>query len=160
MLGLVAVVLTAAVVGGAWMASLAVFALVAFAMGAGNLLVEENGDVRVGLTYMTGTLVKLGSRLAKVVTGGDRWSWLPLAAAWLALLAGTALGTLAFSRIGLLSLWPPALAIWLLALFRPSIDIEPGDATRPVGLAGMPRLQCVHSAQRSARRSGACEASL
>lgn len=132
-LGLVAVVLTAAAVAGAWMSSLAVFALVAFAMGAVNLLFEENGDVRVGLTYMTGTLVKLGNRLANAVTGGERWSWLPFAAAWLALVAGAALGALAYSRIGLLSLWPAALAMWLLALFGPSLGLEPDDAKRHAG---------------------------
>lgn len=131
-LNLVAVLLTSAAVAGAWMPSLAVFALIAFAMGAVNLLFEENGDVRVGLTYMTGTLVKLGNRLATAATGGDRWSWLPFAVAWLALIAGAALGALAFSSIGLLCLWPPALAMWLLALFGPSQGGEPDGAKWPV----------------------------
>lgn len=74
-LNLLAVLLTSAAVARAWMPSLAVIALTAFAMGAVNLLFEENGDVRVGLTYMTGTLVELGNQLATAVSGGDRSSW-------------------------------------------------------------------------------------
>ena len=33
---------------------------VVFAMGAVNLMFGDGGNVRIGLTYMTGTLVKIG----------------------------------------------------------------------------------------------------
>ena len=41
----------------------------AAAMGAENTTFERDGEVSIGLTYMTGTLVKLGQRLAGVLTG-------------------------------------------------------------------------------------------
>jgi uncharacterized membrane protein YoaK (UPF0700 family) len=37
------------------------------------IVFQRNGDVGVGLTYMTGTLVKTGQRIAAALTGGDRW---------------------------------------------------------------------------------------
>ena len=91
------------------------FALVAFAMGAVNLMFEADGEVRVGLTYMTGTLVKLGQRIGAAVSGGDRWSWLPYLMLWTSLIGGGAIGGLAFLRFGLAALWPAALTALLLA---------------------------------------------
>ena len=51
---------------------LATFALVAFAMGAENMLFEADGEVRIGLTYMTGTLVKIGQRFRYQPSTVDR----------------------------------------------------------------------------------------
>ncbi|WP_122465249.1 DUF1275 family protein [Brevundimonas lutea] len=45
----------------------------ALAMGAENAVFELNGEVRIGLTYMTGTLVKLGQRITAALLGGDRF---------------------------------------------------------------------------------------
>ncbi|MBS0480180.1 MAG: DUF1275 family protein [Proteobacteria bacterium] len=106
------------------------FALTAFAMGAVNLLFEQDGDVRVGLTYMTGTLVKIGCRVADALSGGPRWHWLPHLALWLALLAGGALGATAFAALDLAALWPAAFAAWgltLLAIRRGSVVVTAVD---------------------------------
>lgn len=91
------------------------FALVAFAMGAVNLMFEADGEVRVGLTYMTGTLVKLGQRIGVALSGGDRWGWLPYLMLWASLIAGGAVGGLAWLHLGLAALWPAALYALLLA---------------------------------------------
>jgi len=81
------------------------FALVAFAMGAVNLMFEADGEVRVGLTYMTGTLVKLGQRIAAALRGGDRYAWWPYLLLWGALAGGAASGAAAYGRFGLGALW-------------------------------------------------------
>lgn len=53
-------------------------AAMALAMGAENAVFEHEGDVHIGLTYMTGTLVKMGQRIAAALTGGARVAWLPI----------------------------------------------------------------------------------
>ncbi|AWN15526.1 YoaK family protein [Salinisphaera sp. LB1] len=77
----------------------------ALAMGAENTVFERNGEVSLGVTYMTGTLVKLGQRLMGVLLGGDRWAWVWYFLLWVGLLSGTVLGSFAYLRFGLQSLW-------------------------------------------------------
>ncbi|MES2496424.1 MAG: YoaK family protein [Pseudomonadota bacterium] len=79
--------------------------LTALAMGAENAVFEEDGEIRIGLTYMTGTLVKLGQRLAAAARGGARWGWAPYLVQWCGLLCGAIAGAFAYSRIGMASLW-------------------------------------------------------
>lgn len=95
---------------------LATFSIVAFAMGAENMLFESDGEVRIGLTYMTGTLVKIGQRLSIAMMGGDRWGWVPFLFLWLSLIAGAAAGASAYSHLGLSGLWIAAVAASILAL--------------------------------------------
>ncbi len=75
------------------------------AMGAENAVFQRNGDVVVGLTYMTGTLVKVGQRLASALLGGAKFSWVPYLLLWLGLILGGVTGTLLFHLLGLTSLW-------------------------------------------------------
>lgn len=82
-----------------------VFLLVAFAMGAENMVFQRNGDVAFGLTYMTGTLVRIGQRLADALSGGPRWDWLPWTLLWAGLVAGGVAGALAWLRFGAESLF-------------------------------------------------------
>ncbi|MDP3401630.1 MAG: YoaK family protein [Brevundimonas sp.] len=72
----------------------------ALAMGAQNTVFAENGEVRVGLTYMTGTLVKLGKRITVALWGGERFGWVPFLLLWLGLLAGAVLGAAGFALFG------------------------------------------------------------
>ena len=46
------------------------------AMGAVNATFEKKGGSSVGLTYMTGTVVKVGEQLAIALTGGPAFGWL------------------------------------------------------------------------------------
>jgi uncharacterized membrane protein YoaK (UPF0700 family) len=85
-------------------ATVAVF-LLALAMGAENTVFAEEGDVRIGLTYMTGTLVKLGKRITAAAMGGDRFGWAPYLGLWLGLAGGAVLGALSYARIGASALW-------------------------------------------------------
>jgi uncharacterized membrane protein YoaK (UPF0700 family) len=115
--------------------SLLVFAMVAFAMGAENMLFEADGEVRIGLTYMTGTLVKIGQRLSVAFTGGERWGWVPFLLLWLGLIIGAVTGALAYSLWGLRSLWFAVAAASILALFVRKISIG-GEAPTKARYAG------------------------
>jgi len=95
--------LAAGLSGSGAMAAAAV--AMALAMGAENAVFESGGEVRIGLTYMTGTLVKLGQRLTAAVLGGDPLGWLPYLLLWLGLAGGGFAGALTFAWIGTGGLW-------------------------------------------------------
>ena len=79
-------------------------ALVALAMGASNNVFVKQGEVSVAVTYMTGTLVKLGQRLAGRICGSDK-PWHPNLILWLALILGAVAGSVAYSFLHLQCLW-------------------------------------------------------
>jgi uncharacterized membrane protein YoaK (UPF0700 family) len=85
------------------------------AMGVENAVFQRGGEVAVGLTYMTGALVKAGQRMAGALTGGEKWAWAPYLALWSALCLGAALGAAAYVKVGALSIWGAALLVTVLA---------------------------------------------
>lgn len=91
-------------------------ATVVLAMGVENAVFQRQGDVGVGLTYMTGTLVRMGQRIATALCGGPRWDWVPFLLLWAGLAAGGALGAVSFLRWGVLSLWGAAAVVVVLTL--------------------------------------------
>ncbi|MCP3734588.1 DUF1275 family protein [Sphingomonas sp. RP10(2022)] len=116
-LACVAVLLAiAAGVDGRWPES-ATTALLAAAMGAANTTFQRGGEVSVGVTYMTGTLVKLGQRLAAAIRGGSRWAWLPYLALWGGLVAGAGIGATLYPRIGTAGIAAAAGAAALLTVY-------------------------------------------
>lgn len=78
---------------------------IAMAMGAENAVFQRNGDVAVGLTYMTGALVKAGQRIAGALVGGEPSDWARYLLLWTGLAAGGALGALTYVMIGATALW-------------------------------------------------------
>lgn len=90
--------------------------LLAAAMGAENTIFAEGGEVRLGLTYMTGTLVKIGKGLAAELFGEARLRWAPHLLLWVSLVAGAAVGAAAYGRLGPIAIWLGAAAVALLAL--------------------------------------------
>lgn len=88
---------------------LAVAAMV-LAMGAENAVFQRNGDVAIGLTYMTGALVRMGQRLAAALVGGPRFAWVPYLLLWSGLCLGAAVGAVAYRAVGLAALWGAAAA--------------------------------------------------
>ena len=82
--------------------------LTAAAMGAENTIFEEDGEVTIGLTYMTGTLVKTGQRIAGALAGGPKWDWTPYAALWVSLASGSIAGAFAHHSFGVDALWAAA----------------------------------------------------
>jgi uncharacterized membrane protein YoaK (UPF0700 family) len=104
-LGLVSALLAlAAFLNAAGATSFAVAAM-ALAMGAENAVFEHNGEVRIGLTYMTGALVKVGQKLSAALLGGDRLAWAPYLLLWLGLVSGACAGATIYPYLGLNGLW-------------------------------------------------------
>lgn len=109
---LLAAAATLSTLGQPWLAAIAM----ALAMGAENAVFEIDGEVRIGLTYMTGTLVKLGQRITAALLGGDRFGWVPYLLLWTGLAAGGLAGALTYARMGVTGLWIAAGVAGLLAI--------------------------------------------
>jgi uncharacterized membrane protein YoaK (UPF0700 family) len=78
------------------------------AMGASNAIFRRDGEVSIGVTYMTGTLVRLGHRLADRLRGAGNPAWLPYLLLWLSLVLGGMVGAMGF-------LWSPQRTLWGIA---------------------------------------------
>ncbi len=100
--------------GGVWTAL-----LMAMSMGSINATYTRRGEVSVGLTYMTGALVKMGQHLATALVGGPKWAWLPYGALWAMITLGSFAGAMLYLQAGLLILWVAALAlvVWTVVAF-------------------------------------------
>lgn len=96
----------------------AAMALLAIAMGAENAVFLRDGEVSIGVTYMTGALVRMGQRIAGAFTGGPRWAWAPFLLLWLGLVSGAGVGALAFVHWGFAAIWLAAAAAGALAVTR------------------------------------------
>lgn len=91
-------------------------ALIAFAMGLENAVFFTGGAGGIGLTYITGALVRVGQLLALSLRGGNRWAWLPSFFQWASLVMGSLLGAIAFRIYSLDAIWfAAALALTLSA---------------------------------------------
>lgn len=75
-------------------------ACLAFALGALNTSISRRGEVVMPLSYMTGTLVKIGQGLALHLTRTRRWTWVAQAGTYTGFLLGALLGGIAFTMIG------------------------------------------------------------
>ena len=115
-LAAVAVLLAIAAVLGALGLGRAAVVCMGLAMGAENAVFEEDVEVRIGLTYMTGTLVKVGQRVAGAMTGGPPFAWAPFLILWIGLVGGALAGASAYARLGLTALWIAAAAAAALTL--------------------------------------------
>jgi uncharacterized membrane protein YoaK (UPF0700 family) len=107
--------------------------LLAASMGAKNTVFAENGEVKVGLTYMTGALVRIGKRIATAILGGDRRAWIEPAALFLGMVAGATLGAIAQLALGPPALWLSVAMMVFLALV---VHRLPGKAEDPLDLDG------------------------
>ena len=80
-------------------------AMIVLAMGLENAVFQIKGGAGLGLTYVTGALVKVGQLAAAALRGGARWAWLPNLLLWAALVAGCICGALVYDRISLSAIW-------------------------------------------------------
>ncbi|GED97529.1 YoaK family protein [Gordonia crocea] len=80
--------------------------IVVVAMGTMNATFLREGEVSVGLTYMTGAVVKAGQRLADALFGGPRWLWFIHLILWASLAGGALLGGWVYGLVGIAALWP------------------------------------------------------
>jgi uncharacterized membrane protein YoaK (UPF0700 family) len=112
-----AALLAGAALGHEFGYSASAIAAIVLAMGLENAVFQIEGGAGLGLTYVTGALVKVGQLIAAALTGGARWAWLPNLLLWAALVAGSACGALAYHWINLGAVWfAAALALALGAI--------------------------------------------
>lgn len=79
--------------------------LMVMAMGAENAALSDNGEVRIGLTYMTGALVRLGQSFANRLMGGDASHWYVDLGLWSGLMIGAIAGAGAYGMLAMKALW-------------------------------------------------------
>ena len=113
----VTILLTLAAMVNSWHFDYATVLLLAAAIGAADSVFQLNGEVSIGVTYMTGTLVKLGQHATAALTGGPLLGWLPYLLLWCGLVSGAVLGASLYVRLGSICLWgAPATAVVLTIL--------------------------------------------
>lgn len=79
--------------------------LLALAMGVQNAAVAAVGSARVGLTYVTGTLVQAGQELGRLVLGtGSIGAFTNNMLSWIVLFLGVIAGAAAHARFGMTAL--------------------------------------------------------
>ncbi len=99
--------------------TLVTLGLIAAAMGSANVVLESGGEVRIGVTYMTGALVRIGQGLGDLLDGRRDMAWLRWLPLWIALVAGASAGALAMQKLGASALWlAAALSAALTVLLR------------------------------------------
>ncbi len=95
----------------------------AFAMGAVNAAIEGRDGSVVGVTYMTGTLVQMGQKIANALRGeGDR-RWLHHLGLWAGLVGGAVLGARAV-------IWSPPLAYMFAVVLAATLALRAGRIVR------------------------------
>lgn len=94
-----------AVTGAALLAVTPTAACLALGMGAVNTIFSGSGGPSLGITYMTGALVKIGEGIVGALRGGDRTGWLRYLALWLAIAVGAIGGATVYAVIGTVALW-------------------------------------------------------
>ncbi|MDV3479676.1 DUF1275 family protein [Sphingobium yanoikuyae] len=90
--------------------------LLALAMGAENTVLEREGEAPLGLTYMTGSLVRIGFGLAGLVTGRRYPGWGSYALLWLGLVVGAVTGAWLFPMLQQDAIWLGSGAALAMAL--------------------------------------------
>lgn len=91
--------------------------LLALAMGAENAVFEREGEAPLGVTYMTGSLVRIGLGISGLLTGHRHPGWPGYALLWGGLVAGALAGASLFpilrhDAMVLASIAACALAAW------------------------------------------------
>lgn len=114
---LVAALLLCAVLAATAGLHAAALAAMVLAMGALNNTFQRNGQVAVGLTYMTGALVRLGQAIGAGFGRERQAGWQGYLLLWLGLAGGALLGALAFRHVGAGCLWIALAAALALAAF-------------------------------------------
>ena len=90
--------------------------LIVLAMGALNASMTQVGQTSVSLTYVTGTLVKVGQGIGEALCGkGQGFGWALQGSMWLFLLAGAATGAALLAPLQPYGTWPLAALALLLS---------------------------------------------
>lgn len=95
----------------------------AFAMGVVNAAIEGRDGSVVGVTYMTGTLVQMGQKIANALRGEGDGRWLHNLGLWAGLVGGAVLGARAV-------IWSPPLAYILAVGLASALALRAGWLVR------------------------------
>jgi uncharacterized membrane protein YoaK (UPF0700 family) len=120
----VALFLALAALLGRWNLDRLAVSVMAFAMGCTNTVFQRDGEVSVGVTYMTGALVKVGQRIGAALLGEDPLGWLPYLLLWLGLVVGGIIGAITYAHIGMDGLWAASIAAFLLSCLAPRTSVQ------------------------------------
>ncbi|MGB5778033.1 MAG: DUF1275 family protein [Allopontixanthobacter sediminis] len=95
----------------------AMMACMVLAMGVLNNSFRRNGEVAVGVTYMTGALVRIGQVIAAGLQGRSLPGWRMTLALWLGLVSGAIAGAAVYltaetAAFGAAFVWAACLALW------------------------------------------------
>lgn len=128
---LVAVMLAGAAVLGPRLPGALPALLIAMAMGAENGVFARDGEVTIGVTYFTGTLVRFGQKLSAALMGdGPRWDWVPHLLLWAGFVAGVTAGARGYRALSDDALWFAAgVAAALAVLLARYGRVQPVGAT-------------------------------
>ncbi|CAL79618.1 conserved hypothetical protein; putative membrane protein [Bradyrhizobium sp. ORS 278] len=99
-------------------------AAIVLAMGLENAAFQIKGSGGLGLTYVTGALVKVGQAVAVALAGGPRLGWLSNLLLWAALVAGSVAGAFAYLHLGLIAVWAGG-CVALLIAFVAAVAADP-----------------------------------
>jgi len=115
-----------------------VLLLLAAAMGVENGMFAREGEVSIGVTYMTGSMVRMGQKLAGALMGDkERWAWVPWLLLWLGFVAGVVLGAVAQADLKWQALWIAAAASAVLTGVALALGAR---GLRKMGDSSEPRL--------------------
>ena len=99
--------------------------VMALAMGMLNGVFEGKGGISA-VTYVTGTLVKLGQQLVAAAFGGPRDGFVEPLLLWLGLITGGAFGAAAWAGLRLNGLWIAVAAATALAIAANALEATEG----------------------------------
>ncbi|MXP15193.1 DUF1275 domain-containing protein [Altererythrobacter confluentis] len=107
----------------------AMMAALVLAMGTLNNSFRRNGEVTVGVTYMTGSLVRIGQAIAAAIQGRPLAGWASTVLLWAGLVGGAIAGAVTYSAapyyaLGLAAGWSAALALFASRIERRSAHSE------------------------------------
>lgn len=102
----------------------------AVAMGMQNVAARKSGHIPLAVTYVTGTLVHFGTKLADGFTGkASRAEWMPYLLLWLSLTLGAVIGAAAYRSLGLRALLLPMSLVLTIATIEATLTVR----RRPIG---------------------------
>ncbi len=82
----------------------------ALAAGAQNAILPSTGSVRLGTTFVTGTLFAAGADLARALRkAAPAWRWVQHLLVWASLFAGALVGAIAYVQLHTSALYVPAI---------------------------------------------------
>jgi len=123
-LALVTALLLGAAISGNLGAERLALAGMVMAMGALNNVFQRGGEVAVGVTYMTGALVRAGQGLAAHIAGRGGSGWAGHLLLWLGLASGAIAGALAWQRFGPVIEWLACLWCAVLTVLASRLPTE------------------------------------